>query len=58
MLHVEVTSGRTKLTPASDKDVFQQLRLLSDCTDNVMDYVKGLLRASKDNRNEIQRNEF
>ena len=43
---------------ASDNDSIQQVRLMSDDSDKVMDYVKGLLSSSKDNSNQIQRTEF
>ena len=49
---------RTQLSPISDNDIIQQLRLMSDDSDKVMDYVKGLLSLSKDNSNKIQRNEL
>ena len=49
---------RTQISPVSDDDIIQQLRLMADDSDNVMDYVKGLLSSSKDNRIIIQRNEF
>ena len=49
---------RTQTSPVSDNDNFQQLCLMSDDSDKVMDYDKGLLTSSKDNSKKIQRNEF
>ena len=49
---------RTQISPISDNDIIQQLRLMSDDSDKVMDYAKGLLSSSKDNSNRIQRNEL
>ena len=49
---------RTQISPISDNDIIQQLRLMSDDSDKVMDYVKGLLSSSKDNSKKIQRNEL
>ena len=45
---------RTKISPISDNNITQQIRLMSEDSDNVMDYVKGLLSSSKDNSNKIQ----
>ena len=49
---------RTQRSPISDNDIFQQLRLMSDDSDKVMDYVKGLLSSSKDNSKKTQRKEL
>ena len=49
---------RTQINPVSDNDIIQQLCLMSDDSDKVMDYNKGLLTSSKDNSKKIQRNEF
>ena len=49
---------RSQISPISDKNIIQQIRLMSDDSDKIMDYVKGLLSSSKDNSNKIQRNEL
>ena len=49
---------RAQISHVSDNDIIQQIRLMSDDSDKVMDYVKGLLSSSKENSKKIQRNEF